>query len=355
MSKMFSELIKRSQRVSWSQFATDFGGIADEVIEMLDSPQAKRIMLEAREAMETAQPLPNGAPRLRAIEFGHFSSAPELERGEVAAVDGTFALPVQAYSAGQVLSVGIGSLSHRRPFQSALHYWSSKAFLADATDSDDYIGRQEQALWGISQVAFMRYYEVVHALEIPEPIVFLDGPVVYEWLVTTPEGVDLYDRLFASRKRSIGVIKDLRANVVFGHYARALYLGEVFIIETLADHLEGSNASNKNRGEGGMRKYILPEFKTRIAPHILRGLFKPNKKAFGFEVHGNHLEDMLRILAADTQLNAVGHEIPYLLNQVDREVRHNFNTQILQDQIAGRMAAHSEELFISETPERSFR
>lgn len=141
MSKMFTELITRSRRVSRTDFAADFGGIAEDVIEMLDSEQAQQIIREAREAMEQAQPLANGAPRLRTVEFGRFSQAPELERGEVAAVNGIFALPMQLYSAGQALSVGIGSLSHRRPFQEDLHYWSSKAFLADSTDTDDYIAR----------------------------------------------------------------------------------------------------------------------------------------------------------------------------------------------------------------------
>lgn len=183
---------------------------------------------------------------------------------------------------------------------------------------------------------------MVHGLEISEPIVLFDGPIVYEWLVTTREGVSLYNQLFGSGKRSIGVMKDLRANVVFAHYARALRTGEVFILESLADHLQTSNASNKNMGEGGLRRYILPEFKDRLAPRILRGLFKPQKKAFGFEVHEDHLEDMLRVMAADCQMNHVGHEIPYLLNRVDEEVRKNFNPKILQERITAQMIPQPE-------------
>ena len=37
MSKMFNELVKRSRRVSRDEFATNFGGIADDVVEMLNS------------------------------------------------------------------------------------------------------------------------------------------------------------------------------------------------------------------------------------------------------------------------------------------------------------------------------
>ena len=60
-------------------------------------------------------------------------------------------------------------------------------------------------------------------------------------------------------------------------------------------------------------------------------------------------------MAADCQLNNVGHEIPFLLNRIDEEVRKNFNPRILQDRIAVQMATQSEELFFEETNERSFR
>ncbi len=88
---------------------------------------------------------------------------------------------------------------------------------------------------------------------------------------------------------------------------------------------------------------------------ILRGVYKPRKKAFGFEVHIDHYEDMIRIMAADTQLNYVGYEIPFLLNQIDEEVRRTLNQRILKDAISARMTKESDELFIHETNERDFR
>jgi len=353
-SNMFRELIRRSRRISRDEFAVNFGGIAHDVVEMLEGEQAREATRQARELMETARPLPDGSSRLRQVEFGFFSNAPELERGEVAAVDGTPALPVQLYSAGQALCVGIGSLSYRRPLQDSLHYWSSKAYLAEATDTDDFISRQEQGLFGISQTAYLRYFEIKHGLEIAEPTVFFDGTLVYEWLVATQEGVQLYSELFKSGKRCMGVMKNIKANAQFATYARALRTREIYIIETLFDHLDQSNAPNKNPGEGGKR-YVLPEFQNGIARQILRGIFKPAKKAFAFEVHADHLEDMLRITAADCQLNNIGHEIPYLLNRVDEEVRHTFSQNLLRDRIAAQMATQNEELFFEETDERSFR
>ena len=39
---------------------------------------------------------------------------------------------------------------------------------------------------------------------------------------------------------------------------------------------------------------------------------------------------MLRIMAADCQMNNPGHEIPFLLNRIDEEVRENFSQRDLK-------------------------
>jgi hypothetical protein len=63
---------------------------------------------------------------------------------------------------------------------------------------------------------------------------------------------------------------------------------------------------------------------------------------------------MLRILAADCQLNYVGREIPYLLNRAYEEVRGGFRPKILRDRIAARLARQSEGLFLEEADDRLF-
>ena len=258
MSQIFTHLIRASRRITKDEFALNFGGIAEDVLDMLEGDLARQAVRTAREAMEGAGTLPDGVPRLQAVEFGRFSTAPELERGLVAAVDGTPALPLQMYSAGQALCVGVGSLSHRRPMRDSLHYWSSKAYLEQATDADDFIAREEQGLYGISQTAYLRYFEVRHGLEIDERFLFFDGTLVYEWLTATREGVELYHRLFDSGKKALGIMKSVKANPLFAKFAKALGTGEVYVIETLADHLEQGRASNANHGEA--RRYTLPAF-----------------------------------------------------------------------------------------------
>jgi hypothetical protein len=167
----FSTILRQSKRVSRDEFAINFGGIDQDVVGMLEGEEARAAVRDARSKMEAASNLPSGMPRLRQnLEFGNFDAAPELARGEVAAVDGTFALPLQLYSAGQALCVGVGSLSYKRSMQDSLTYWSSKAYLAEATDSNDFISRVEEGIFKISQTAYMRYCEVQHGVEIDEPI-----------------------------------------------------------------------------------------------------------------------------------------------------------------------------------------
>ena len=340
-AEMFHVLLNGSERISRDEFADNFGGIADNVVMMLDSNHARKIVQEARETMEKDQ-----RDSLRKVKFGLSSEVRELEKGEVAAIDGTFALPMQKYSTGQAICVGIGSLSHCRPMQDTLHYWSSQVFLSEMPDMDDFIAREKRGLFGIYPTAYLRYYEVEHGLEINEPYLFFDGPLIDEWLIANQKGIELYNKLFQSGKQVLGVIKNV-VNPIFTKFARALNPGEIYVVETLEEHLSQSSATRK--------RYVLDKFKNGIARDIFRGVFKPRNKAFGFEVHKDHLENMLRIMAADCQMNNPGHEIPFLLNRIDEEIRKNFNPQILKDRIAIKMMTQSEELFYGETNERFFR
>ena len=352
----FSTILLQSKRVTRNEFSINFGGIDRDVVDMLNSEEARAAIHTARSHMESSKALPSGKPSFRqGIPFGDFTNAPELERGEVAAVDGTFALPLQLYSAGQALCVGVGSLSYRRAMSDSLTYWSSRAYLAESLNPNDFIGRVEDGIFKISQTAYMRFCEVQHGIEIEEPIVLFDGTLVYEWLISTPEGIDCYQKLFQSGKKCIGIMKSLKANTTFATFARALRTGEAYVIETLSDHLDKGNPSNKNHGEARKSYNVPADFRRDYTDRIYRGIFKPAKKVFAFEVHEAHLEDMLRIVAADCQMNNIGHEIPYLLNRIDEQVQRSFTQNLLRDRIAAQMATQSEELFFEETDEREFR
>jgi hypothetical protein len=124
----------------------------------------------------------------------------------------------------------------------------------------------------------------------------------------------------------------------------------VYVIETLADHLRQGLPAGAGTDE--MRRFARDSFVEGTARKILRGIFRPAQKTFAFEVHEDHLCDMLRILAADCQLNYVGREVPYLLNRVRQEVRSGFRASILRDRIAARLALQGEEVLLEEADDR---
>jgi uncharacterized protein (DUF433 family) len=76
----------------------------------------------------------------------------------------------------------------------------------------------------------------------------------------------------------------------------------------------------------------------------------------------NHQEDVEAYLKQRQQqaeeirqMNEARFDPQGLRDRIDEEVRRNFNSRILQDRIALRMATQSEELFFEEMNERAFR
>jgi hypothetical protein len=357
----FSGLVGNTRRFSRDDFVTNLGGIVEDVAAMLASDVAQGALREARDYIEAKarEKLPNDMPQLTQLSFGTLANAPELLEGKVAAVDGTPVLPLQKYSAGQAICVGIGSRSYTRRLDDVLHGYTSKVLMSDLKrgDTEDvrrFLRRVQEGVQGISQTAYMRYFEAQHALDVMEPYIFCDGTLVYEWLINQDIGRELYKRLL-STKKAIGIIKSTKDSVYMSWFGRALEPGEIFIYETLFEHITDIERI-RQRGRGEM----APQWQNDVgfveqSHKVYRGVFKPAQKHFGFECHLDHLEPMLRIMAADCQMNQPGHEIPFLLNEVDREIRRFFKTDLVQMRIAHRLSQNSENLFLEESNERDFR
>jgi hypothetical protein len=357
----FEYLLNKSTKFDRDGYALNFGGLVEDVSEMLSSEEAQAALKEARDYIEGQQEsrLSNGFPVLQCLEFGNINNAPELVEGQVAAVDGTPVLPLQKYSAGQALCVGIGSRSYIRQMEETLHGYTSKVLLTDISpgETQEYLKRIMEGLYSISQTAYMRYYEVTYALELTEPYVFCDGTLLYEWLVNQDIGRELYKK-FMAKKKAIGVMKSLQDNTMFSWLGRALKPGEVFLYETLYEHIsQMSNVPYRDRAER-VRSEVQwqndSEF-VALSKQIYRGVFKPRNKAFGFECHIDHLNPMLRLMAADCQMNYPGHEIPFLLNRIDLEIRSFFRSNVVKTKISQRLSQDSEILFFGEGYERDFR
>jgi hypothetical protein len=337
----FAELIANLRRVSHDQFALDFGGIDADIVAMLLSPKARKVRERERLEIESGT-FADGVPRLNHLQFGDFSSAPELAGGEVAAIDGANVLPLQQYSIGQAVCVAVGSVSHTRALSNALHYWSTKFELDQAKGPKEFHEIQHKYLFGLNPSGLLRYLETRHALEIAEPYIFLDGPIVYEWLAGQSIGVDLYAQLL-NEKKAIGIIKNLTSTKGLAMIGSVLRPGEYYVAETLEAHLTNHQV------------HMAGDFLAKHARHIYRGVFKPALTAYGFEVHKDNFTTMLRLVAADCVLDHIGHEIPYLLDLVDTELRSNSPGNLLKNQIATSMHLESEQLYFENTDEFDFR
>jgi hypothetical protein len=354
----FSRLIRDSKRFGREEYVINIGGLVNDVSDMLGSDMSKGALEEARKHIEmvSGEILEDGKSRLRIPRFGDHSEAPELIAGQVAAVDGKPVLSLQKFSAGQALCVGIGSRSYQRPLADMLHGYTSKGFVSglkrnSSEDIRAFLRRVEDGIYGISQTAYMRYFEAVHALEISEPLVFCDGTLVYEWLINQDAGREVYKRLIASKK-AIGVIKSTKESIMLSWLGRALEPGEVFIYENLYDHFSDIDS---RKARGAEPQWHSDTDFVRITKKIVRGVFKPAQKHFGFECHIDHIEPMLRVMAADCQMNLAGHEIPFLLNDVDKEIANFFKPEMVKMRISEQLARDSESLFMEETGEREFR
>ncbi|GAP12181.1 hypothetical protein BECAL_03384 [Bellilinea caldifistulae] len=352
----FEGLINRSKRFSRDEFVANFGGIVEDVSAMLASDLSRKAIAEAREYIESKgeELLPNQMPRLQRYDFGNLESASELLDGKVAAVDGTPVLPLQKYSFGQALCVGIGSRSYVRPLEDVLHGYTTQAIVRGLShekseDMKAFFTQLEEEIAGISLTAYMRYFESVHALEISEPYIFCDGTLIYQWLSNIEIGRNLYKKLL-KEKKVIGVIKSLKESVLLSWLGRALKSGEVFFAQTFYEHVERQSTAQQREIQWLNDQEFVQE-----AKQIWRGVFKPRQKAFGFEVHLDHIAPMLRIMVADCQMNHLGHEIPFLLNTVDKEIRNFFKSKVLQTQIAAQLSDLSENIFFEEMEERLFR
>lgn len=358
----FEDLIDESRRFSRDDFVTNLGGLVEDVSEMLSGNLAQGALKHAREYIEQRkdEKFENGMSRLLRLEFGKIENAPELIDGKVAAVDGTPVLPLQKYSAGQALCVGIGSRSYLRTLDDVLHGYTSNAVMEDlqmARDEDikDFLRRVQDGIYSISQTAYMRYFEVKHALNVSEPFIFCDGTLVYEWLSNQELGRAIYKE-FLAKKKAIGVIKSTKDSVYMSWFGRALNQGEAFLFETLYDHISDiARQRNQRSGNAEPPQWEKDIDFVKLAKKIVRGVFKPSEKYFGFECHIDHLDPMLRIMASDCQMNLPGHEIPFLLNEVDREIRRFFKSDLVQMRIGQQLSKDNESLFFEESAERDFR
>lgn len=87
----FAKMTQDSRRFSRDEYVTNWGGIISDVVAMFNSDAAKDAFEQAKIFVDSIKPdgLPEHIPVRGRLPFGEFDVAPELARGEVAAIDGT--------------------------------------------------------------------------------------------------------------------------------------------------------------------------------------------------------------------------------------------------------------------------
>jgi hypothetical protein len=129
--------------------------------------------------------------------------------------------------------------------------------------------------------------------------------------------------------------------------------GEVDIDRTLAQHIrvEAEILRQYSRQE----PQAIVDGLWPLAEKVWRGVYKPCAKAFGFEAHEDHLEDLLRIAVGTAHMDALGHEIPLPLNMVDPEVRQRFGGRLLRQAVRNALAERGVGAFFEEMDEHALR
>lgn len=358
----FIDLINDSRQFNGNEFLRNYGSIVDDAVSIHGSDFAQGLIRKARELIDERanEEVAPGIRRLQAFDFwGDQSKAPELLEGKVAAVDGTYVLPPQKYTVGFAMCVGVGSKSYLRKIDNELFGYTTATWLDTeaATSLHEYRNRIKDEKFSISATAYMRYWEAKRALEIEEPFVFCDGPIVYEWLARVHKMARDLSVELIEKKHVIGIIKSLHDNTDLGIFGRVLRPGEVYIQETLYDHMRRlDGVPSKDHAENRYdARWESDRAFADMARNIVRGVFKPRGKAFGFECHTKDFPAMIRLVVADCQMNHPGHEIPYLLELIDQTIRTFFRPNIVKDMISQRLSMHSDELFFGEGEERDFR
>lgn len=274
-----------------------------------------------------------------------------LADGHVSAVDATRVITPQSFLAMEVASIAVGALSSRLPLQAQIVMSKSRVpcDIEPKTKDDVIQFIKERNKLGERESwpdAWMEFKVRECASRVPQALVLIDGPLMPHALITRPEGRALLHEMLDQRnKRYLAVIKDLRhSGAELRFFGRALRTGEAFVVTDVYT----DDAPRMERYQSAeLFKAFLGDIGAR---EIVRGVFKPGLKAFGFECRLADLAEMMTLLWVNRN-GVAGFEIPFLLAQVDAHIRGRYRAT---DTTKVVMASMGDE-FWDEADERTFR
>ena len=356
---VFDRLLSNAQDITQT-FDIDLGGLPQVI---LDTTRNTQPLVEAiRDRMTHYRVKPGqafgGTPMLIDMQAWATQQAQVtqnlLRTGKVAAVDGTPLMRPRRYLAGQVFACGVGDVTSIRPLRLRAQLVKTIVPISiqgkvTKADVDRLIENSEQLLRNSSWPnAFMEYQVRDYGLRLDVPYILLDGPITSENVITRKAGRQLVADLLKRKDRTfIGVIKSLtNSNAMYRLRARALQPGEMYIVETESEFLLRNADENRFTD---YHQWVEDDLSV-----VLRGLYRPGAKTFGFQCHVKDLEMAIALLWWDRD-RIPGHEIPFLLNQVDQQIQARYHGMDTSTVIDGLLSQQGEDYFFDESDERDLR
>ncbi len=357
-NKIFRQVLQNAKDVT-DTFDIDLGGIPFDVVE--SHHQAEPYIQKMRELMEQTILAPD--TDLSTIDHGLIDMGAwakvfggpiqgALKSGDVVAIDGTPLVPYQRFLIEQVYACAVGTLTYREHMALKAQVVKTQAqqgLFLDEEETHRFVMEVEDLSASQSwPAAFMEYKERQAARDHPAHYALIDGPFITQNLLTQEEGRKLFQTMLgANRKCYVGVTKDLRfAHAEERFEAAALRTGELFVRNSEYNVLKARLAKDYS---GAVKR-----FGEDYLVDILRGIFKPGRKAFGFQCHRSDLPAVVCLLSIDANTQP-GHEIPFLLEQVDAKLRGRYRPTETMAAIEFALASDNIDEFYDEAEERKFR
>jgi hypothetical protein len=319
-------------RQQWSDRPEEFNTVLDRVRELMEANGGIKMIAAV-------------APTLQArIETMH-------RDGHIGAVDGTDAISATEVTsrtvyAAAVISATTQTLHDPRIRMTASHHAVPQTSNT-GTDLLEFIEKLEGYATDQAWVrTFREYQERTEALRLIIEnlcdIVLIDGPLYTQNLLSQPVARDsILKEMLAHPFALIGFIKNMQTAKLLHLAGMALRPGEYWTVEKWRQLLEHRFNTSLQSTKDWLGKQ----------PDWVRCVYRKNDKAFAFECHLSLIETGIALVNSSvTCCESVNHEIPFLLEAVDRIVRVQTNANAKSMNLIA-----SSPNFANLTSERSFR
>jgi hypothetical protein len=347
-NKVFADVVANKRDITQTFYAGYGWDDPDERRARMASDQEVRRRNRERMAAKHG-----GIQRISDVVTPHLARAEALlNEGRVGAVDGTDALGRTDFMTYSQYACAVGWLTRQtRGGATVMIAQSSTTYIRPrdiGKNTDEEMAALEQEVdRGRNSESWPRTFreneERLVALDKCEAaIVFIDGPIITQNLVSQSAGRSTLQRIFDAPKTFIGVIKDVSTSMAATKWAAyALEAGEMWVVGKVQNAIHDRNPAD----------WVL----RHIPSDFVRVAFRPNQKSFAIECREHDISMAMALIVADAS-PTVNHELPMLLETVDAQLRAGFNGAKVRNVLQNRLMAEGDYTrAVDIISERSFR